>query len=488
MKQFLLLWCFCFTLGAAERKNLLFITVDDMNWDSVGVYGCKVKNTSPHIDKLAASSLRFNNAHVNIAVCQPCRNTLNSARYPHNNVQGFQQMASNKYPTLPHILKEAGYQVGILGKVPHSTPYMGFEWHMEHDQNELGFGRNPEKYFAYVKKFMADAKKAGKPFYMMANAHDPHRPFHRENPKETRFPLPSKLYTPKEIIVPGFLPDIPEVRLEISEYYSSVRRADDVVGKLLQALKESGLEDNTIVVFLSDHGIAVPFAKTNCYYHSTKTPLMIKWPGVTKAGAVDSEHLVGTIDFMPTILEGLGFAIPSGIDGRSYFPVLKGEKQADRDVLYTQFHETSGRRRFSMRAIVTHNYTYIFNPWSDKKRKFRNESMVGRTFKAMAKEGKKNEELQKRVNLFSYRVVEELYATKKDPDALKNLIDNPEYKTEVEQLRQKLENHLLKTRDPAAAALQQHDDAAALKVFMEEEQVRSKEVNAYKNKRKNKKK
>ncbi|NQZ56870.1 MAG: sulfatase [Lentisphaeraceae bacterium] len=490
MKNYLSLLIFLLLsslVGAAEKKNILLITVDDMNWDSIGAYGCKVKGTTPNIDRLAAQSFRFEQAHVNIAVCQPCRNTLNSARYPHRNIHGFQTMQPNKYPTLPHILKQNGYRVGILGKVEHSSPYFGFEWNMEHDYVELGNGRDPEKYFAYVEKFFGDTKKAAKPFYMMVNAHDPHRPFHINNPKNN-FPKPSKVYTPEEIVVPGFLPDIPKVRLEISEYYSSVRRADDVVGRVLQALKDSGQQDNTVVVFLSDHGIAVPFAKTNCYYHSTKTPLMVKWPGVTKAAQIDKQHLVGTIDFMPTILEGLGLPIPAGIDGRSYYPVLKGEQQAGREKLYTEFHETAGANRFTMRGIVTKDHVYIFNPWSDGRRKFRNESMKGRTFKAMVQEAKNYDVVKQRVELFARRVVEEFYEIGNDPDALKNLISSSAHQGKIDSLRNDLQAHLIATKDPAAQALQMRKDPEALKKFMQDEQQRSKEVNAADPKAKKKKK
>ena len=222
-----------------------------MNFDSIGAYGCKVKGTTPNIDRLAASSLCFDRAHVTVAVCQPCRNTLNSGRYPHRNIEGFQQMAKNKYPTLPHILKQNGYQVGILGKVGHSAPYKDFSWDMAFDSKDLGVGRNAQSYHQRAAQFIKNAKQKSKPFYLMFNTHDPHRPFHqRENKK---FPNPSKIYSPKEVVVPGFLPDLPEVRREIAEYYSSVRRADDVIGKLLEELKTAGVEKNTVVMFLSDH-------------------------------------------------------------------------------------------------------------------------------------------------------------------------------------------------------------------------------------------
>src|SRR4030095_3526534 len=110
-------------------------------------------------------------------------------------------------------------------------------------------------------------------------------------------------------------------------YYSSVRRADDCLGEVLRALHESGADDQTLIFFLSDHGMPLPFAKTQLYFHSNRTPWMIRWPGVTKAGAVDSRHLVSAGDLLPTLLEIVGAAPPKGIDGRSFVPVLRGQNQ-----------------------------------------------------------------------------------------------------------------------------------------------------------------
>ena len=120
----------------------------------------------------------------------------------------------------------------------------------------------------------------------MANSHDPHRPFHGSLQEKNSFKdslkdvcAPSRVYEPHEIEVPGFLADLPDVRKEIAQYYSSVRRCDDTVGAVIRALRESPLADNTLTMFLSDHGMPLPFAKTNCYLHSTRTPWIVTWPG-----------------------------------------------------------------------------------------------------------------------------------------------------------------------------------------------------------------
>lgn len=463
----LLLASFAYT---ADRPNLLLITVDDMNCDSIGVFDCKVPDTTPNIDKLALEGMRFNHAHVTIAVCQPCRASLVTGMYPHNSgIEGFQRLPQDSsIHCLQDFLKDAGYRIGKMGKGLHADPNPKSKWDLCTDN--LGFGRNPEAFYKVAKAFFKEAASSDKPFYLNANAQDPHRPFadsdqEKQKVKKRTYPAPSKTYKPKDVVVPGFLPDIPKVRQEIAEYYSSVRRADDVTGAILKALTESGAADNTIVVFLSDHGMALPFAKTNCYLHSTRTPLIVRWPGVIKPGSVDSDHMIGGIDFAPTILEAAGLPIPKSIDGRSIVSILKGGTQENRDFVFTQFHETSGKNRFPMRCVQSKRFGYVFNPWSDG-RVFRNESQSGRSFKAMQAAAPGNKKIAARVNLFSKRVLEEFYHFENDPDALTNQVANPEYATEMKRLQAKLEAWMVEENDSALAAFRGRNSPKAVAAFM----------------------
>ncbi len=457
-----------------RRPNVLLITADDMNWNAVGAFGCPVQGTTPHLDRLAAEGLRFERAHVTIAVCQPSRGALMTGRYPHRSGgEGFYHLRFAGIPILPALLREAGYAVGILGKVGHSTPYADFKWDMAHDQAELGAGRNPAVYHDHAKAFCTQAAEQGQPFFLMANAHDPHRPFYGNDKPEwydgrTSPPaaVPSRVFRPEEIEVPGFLPDLPEVRLEVAEYYSSVRRCDDTVGRLLDVLDETGTRDDTLVVFLSDNGMAFPFAKTNCYLNSTRTPWIVRFPGRVRPGAVDTEHFVSGIDLAPTILQAAGAAQPHGMDGASFLPLLRGEAQPGRDKVFTQFHQTSGRRNFPMRCVQTARLGYIYNPWSDGVRAFQNESQSGRTFKAMVRAAAEDASVGARVELFVHRVPEELYDLHNDPDALHNRVDDPRFEGELQNLRQELSAWMRRTGDPAAGAFEARNSSAAREEFL----------------------
>lgn len=241
------------------------------------------------------------------------------------------------------------------------------------------------------------------------------------------------------------------MRTEMAEYFTSVHRADEITGAVLRALDESGLSENTLVMFMSDHGMALPFAKTNCYLNSTRTPWIIRWPGKVKPNVVDTEHMISGIDFMPTILDALGLPEVEGLDGRSFLPLLSGQKQAGRDEIYTVFHRTAGKRDYEMRSVLTKKYGYIYNNWSNGKTMFRNESQNGRTFRAMQAAAKTNPQIAQRVKLFQYRVKEEFFDYANDPAALRNLIDDPKHQKTVNEFRKRMQMRMQKLKDPLQA-------------------------------------
>ncbi len=462
-----------------RRPNILLITADDMNWDAPGCFGGRTPDITPNIDRLTSEGMRFHYAHITIAVCQPCRAVLMTGRYPHRNgAEGFEPIDTS-VPTLQEKLHEAGYLNGILGKVTHLAPANKFKWDVVKNAGELGRGRDPKLYYRFAKDFFKRAASERRPFFLMANSHDPHRPFHGSSQEQSRsakvlkdIPAPSRVYQSEEVQVPGFLPDLPEIRKEIAQYYSSVRRCDDTVGAVMRALRESGQAKNTLTMFLSDNGMALPFSKTNCYLHSTRTPWIVSWPGRVKPYSVDKRHFISAIDFMPTVLDAAGLPQPKGIDGFSFLPVLFGHKQEGRDKVFTQFHQTSARKRYPMRCVQNHRFGYIFNPWSDGERVFKNESQSGLTFKAMQAAAETNPQIAARVRHFQYRVVEEFYDFASDSDALHNLINDPKHRKEVEMMRKELLEWMRRTNDAALEALRNRKSPEVLKKFMAEQDAR----------------
>ena len=337
-----------------QRPNVLIVTVDDMSADSLGAFGGRLADTSPNIDAFAKQSLRFNRAHVHVGNCMPGRNIMWSGMFSHaNGVEGFVQNRSADYPVLCDLAKQAGYFTAIRGKVSHSTPYSPYGWDAVLDTSPDGeklHVKDPQSYGTSTRHGMALAKEAGKPFCLLVNISDPHKPFYAQGAggETTKDPhVPTRVFTADEVPVPGFLPDDVVIRKELAHYYSSVRRADDCFREVMAALDESGQSDNTFVMFLSDHGMPLPFAKTQLYHQSTHTPLIVRWPGVTKPGSVEDQQMVSAVDFLPTLLDVMRHEhpTPDRLHGRSFAPLIRGETQLDRDFVVLQYNENSGRSR-----------------------------------------------------------------------------------------------------------------------------------------------
>ncbi|MEE2705826.1 MAG: sulfatase [Planctomycetota bacterium] len=475
-----------------KRPNVLLIVADDMHWNSPGCFGGTVEAVTPSIDRLADEGMRFWHAHVNVAVCTPSRSVMLTGLYPqHSGAEGFQRIRPGT-PTLPAILNQAGYLTGTIGKPLGQQELfrwsVSYRWQGAGDENR--WGRDPATYRRFTRSFLEMAKTSGQPFFLMASSHDPHRPFGggavargRPGKAHDERAKPSRIYQPTEVTVPGFLPDIPDVRREVAEYFSSVRRFDDTVGAILDELHKSGFDNNTIVVFLSDHGMPFPFAKTNCYPQSTRTPLIVRWPGQVKPGEVDREHMVSGIDLLPTILEAVkvpanrwttsyGGAAPPQLrktpfDGRSFLPILQGQKQAGRDCVFTQFNHIHGRQPYPMRCVLTKHAAYIFNPWSNGSRTYRAEPLSGRSYRAMKQAGGKDDTIAARVRHLEQRTVEELYDRKTDPDCLKNRVGSADYQQHLSELRSRLRAWLAETKDSTLPAFDRRNDAAALEQFMQ---------------------
>lgn len=462
------------------RPHLLIITVDDMNADSMSSYGCPLKEITPNMDALVRSGLRFRYAHVQVGNCMPGRNVMWSGRYPHNNrVEGFYQVKDATHPHLVDVMKQGGYFTAIRGKTSHSTPYTPYAWDAVLDTDQEGNKyhiKDPGSYGDATRRGIEAAAEAGKPFCLMVNISDPHKPFYSQvkGNKNAKDPyIPSRIYTADEVPVPGFLFDDPVVRQELALYYSSVRRADDCVARIMQALSDSGEEDQTVVLFLSDHGMPLPFAKTQLYHHSTHTPLAIRWPGVTTPGRLERQHMVSAVDLLPTLLDIAGLAHPAGIDGRSFTPVLKGNSQDGREYVIKEYNENAGRSRDPMRAVQTKKFLYLFNPWSNGTRVFATATTGTNTYRQMVKLAATNKLLADRLDIYKHRVAEEFFDVEKDPDCLVNLIHSPRHKQVIEQQRQRLLAWMEKTGDPMLEMYRDRENAEAREAFVRKQEAES---------------
>ncbi|ASW55737.1 sulfatase [Plantactinospora sp. KBS50] len=436
--------------------NILLLTADDMDFHTPGPFGGP-PGVTPALDRLAATGMTFHRAHVVAAVCQPSRSAIMSGKLPHRNgAEGFEPIAED-VRVLTDLLRPAGYLAGILGKVDHLQPVEKFGWDLTRTMQQLGLGRDPHAYGRATAEFIDDATRQDRPWFLMANAHDPHRPFHGSAAEAAKWtpeqlaavPAPSRTYSAGTHPVPGFLPDLPDVRTEVAEYLSSSRRCDDVVSAVLTALRDSGQADRTVVVFLSDNGMAFPFAKANCYLQSTRTPLVIRWPGVTRPGSRDEDTLFTTLDLLPTLCDAAEVDPPGDVDGASLLPLLRdGTDAREHGPIVTVFHETSAKRRFEMRCVQDRRYGYIWNAWSDGEQQYVAENMDGLTWAAMERAAAGDHAVRQRVELYRQRVPEELYDLDADPHSQRNLVAQPGVRPVLDAMRAILSEWMDRHADP----------------------------------------
>ena len=247
-----------------------------------------------------------------------------------------------------------------------------------------------------------------------------------------------------------------------------------MVGAVLEELDQAGLRNNTLVLFLSDHGMAFPGIKANCYPDSTRSPWIIRWPGKVAPGSDDRSHMLSCVDLQATMLEAAGLPPAGKSDGRSFLPILNAESQKDRDYVYTSFFHIHGKDAYPMRAVISRDHAYIFNPWSDGKRTF---PRMWNGFGAMKERAENDPSMAARIEHLSHRRVEEFYNRKNDPNCLVDLLQG-RASTEnspppVDRYRKELREWLKRVNDSALAAFEERDDPEVLAKFVRDYTARA---------------
>lgn len=435
--------------------NLLWITVDDMDASLPGFMGGRHALT-PNLDALAARSHRFVRNRTTGPICQPSREAMMTGRVPHRSGGvGFVPIHDD-VPTMVTTLKAAGYFTAGIHKLEHMQPATCFPW----DHRVPGMSRRPGEYAEAVRDALERAEAVGKPFFINCNINDPHRPFYgspgglkQDSNDEGEYKVAREL-TASDVEAPVFLEDLPDVRREFAQYCNSAQRMDVSIGRVLQALRDSGQEGNTVVVFCADHGMPFPFSKATVYDHGTREPVLLSWPGMPAAKT--HEERTCNIDLMPTLLELLGVQAPAGMDGRSWMPMLRGGSGGDRKYLVTHVNSVSSGMEYPQRAIQDERYSLVFMPWADGALQFQIESMQGLTWPAMVKAATTDEGVAARVKQFHYGVAMALYDLQGDPGQRVNLVERPEHKARVAEMQQELLASMKRTGDPQLDNLERY--------------------------------
>lgn len=435
--------------ASAAPKNVLLLVADDLGFQ-VGCYGDPVAKT-PNLDALAKSGTRFTHAFASVASCSPSRATILTGMPTHQCGQyGLAHATHNAHSFrtvkgLPALLGPAGYRTGVIAKL-HVQPKEVYPFDVEVGGN----GRNPVQIAEQTKKFIADCGE--KPFFLLVGFTDPHRAA-KGFANDGKYPasVPAIKFDPKTVPVPYHLPDQPEVRAELAEFYESVARLDHGVGLVLKALADAKKADDTLVIFLSDNGIPFPGAKTTLYDAGIHLPMLVRKPGA-KAGVV-CDAMASWTDIAPTVLDWCGVKpAPVGkkdapLPGRSLLPVLERTQTEGWDEVYAshQFHEIT--MYYPMRAVRTRTHKYILNLAHGLEYPFASDLWGSDMWQGVLK--RRDPMMGKReVAAYVKRPKEELYAISNDPNELKNLAVDAGSAKVLEEMRAKLAAWRNKTADP----------------------------------------
>lgn len=432
------LLCLCSPAAFAQKsgRNVVLIIADDMGLDA-GCYGNSAIKT-PNIDRLARQGILFTQAYSTTASCSASRGTILTGLYTHQNGQfGHAHLphGQNTFPwvqTLPFLLRQAGYYTGLIGKF-HVAPDAAYPF----DALILkgtGGNRDPAAMTERARDFLKQADK--KPFFLVFASSDPHRGGKGFGNEPFRNAADDVRYDPKDVSVPYFLPDRPEVRKELAEYYEAVSRFDQGVGMLLKLLGDTGHAEDTLIILISDNGIPFPGAKTTLYASGTHLPLIVQAPG--HKGGHANNALTNYVDLAPTILDWCAAKGPKyKLPGRSLLPILDDENPKGWDETFGshQFHEIT--MYYPMRSIQTRRHKYIVNLAHKLDYPFASDLWASQTWQGILKRGDTMMG-QRSVDAYLHRPKEELYDTQSDPNELKNLAADPAHAEVLQDLRSRV--------------------------------------------------
>ena len=498
--------------AAAAKPNIVFIVADDWGRHSRFTFKHDVSKLSmnalaltPNFNEVCEGGVYFRNAHVSAPSCTPSRSAILTGRHFWRTGRGAILQGAVWDPALPAwplLLRDAGYHIGKTGKVwspgvPADAPFGGqahayekagtrFNSFSGEATRMIAAGKSPDDakkellgdVRANFKDFLA-AREKGKPFCYWFGPANTHRPWMKGSGKAL-WNIDPDSFTAR---VPPFVPDVPEMREDLADYFGEIAAFDAMIGVLLEEVEKTGEGENTLFIISGDNGApGFPKGKCNLYSFGTGVCLAIAGPGVRPGGAVTD--MVSTIDLAPTVLEAAGVPLPEGMDGRSLWPSLASKKIGKTDP--SRRFVITGRERhvadaragdlpYPQRALRTEDYLFLINFAPDRSplgdlRGFSGEAglsesaLTENTFVTLADEDAgpakawmvlhREDPVWKPwfVHAYGPRPAEELYDLRKDPNEMLNLAGDPAYAQLRLALRADLMAELRRTGDPRVVA------------------------------------
>jgi uncharacterized sulfatase len=399
---------------AAEKPNVVIVLADDVSWSSFGCVEGGLYTHTPNIDKLASQGLRFTNFSCSVAMCGPVRHELYTGLLPPTSgIYANGSKAKGEFKNVVHYLGDVGYNVGLTGKTHFKNVSMF--------QQVPGFSSDgnsdaPTWEMSGVKQFIEKSQVEKKPFCMVIASVHAHHPWTVGD--ESTFPL-------DKIVVPPHMVDIPITREALAKHAAEVEDLDNQVGATMKLLDDMKLADDTVLIFLSEQGTAMPMGKWSIYDYGTRALCVVRWPGKIKPAVTDAVAMY--CDVVPTLVDIAGGEAPA-VDGKSFLPVLKGATSGHRERAYI-VHQNDG---YTQRAIRGKEFKLIWSP--EQENEYRVSVMMdkggkffGKVWQGWLEKAKTDPDAQAKIDRVLKHPEFELYNVKEDPWELNNLAGNPEY-------------------------------------------------------------
>ena len=438
--------------GGASRPNIVFIMSDDHAAHAISCYGSRI-NKTPNLDRIAAGGVRFTNCFCTNSICAPSRAVILTGQYSHiNGVMDNRDKFSDENVTYPKLLQKAGYETAMIGKWHLKTDPTGFDYWsvlpgqgVYHDPDFIEMGVRVKRK-GYVTDLITDdaikwikGRPANKPFALCCQHKAPHRNWqpdakHAHMYDNVDIPVPetfdddyatrceaarNQAMTVENHMTKTDLKEDPPEGLTgealkkwkyehyIKDYLRCIASVDDNVGRLLDFLDESGLSDNTIVVYTSDQGFFLGdhgwYDKRFMYEESLRMPFLVRYPKAAQAGSV-SDAIVTNVDFAETFLDYAGVPVPATMQGRSIRPVLEGHTPADwPTAMYYHYYEYGDEGHGGWHLVRPH--------YGVRTQRY------------------------KLIHFYDGIDCWELYDLKKDPHEVNNVYDDPAYADKVKELK-----------------------------------------------------
>jgi arylsulfatase A-like enzyme len=344
-----------------RRPNVVLVHCHDLG-RYLGCYGRPVD--TPNIDAIAANGVRFDRYFAASPTCSPSRASMYTGRYPREHgVMGLTHLGwdlDSDVRTLPDYLGDAGYETHLFGtrhasRWPERLGYDDYHGYDERNEGEHDIHQRVETFANALGEF-------DDPVLATIGFNSPHRPFRKDIVSDEEYDR----YDPDGIEVPPFLPNTDDVRADLAEFTALMTHGlDPAVGSVRDAIHESGLAEDTLLVFTTDHGVDFPGAKETGRDHGLGIALLAEHPDLPD-GAVNDD-LLCNVDLLPTLHDLAGGDPPTDLDGRTFLPAVEERPYQARTHVYAEGTWHGGRPK-PFRSVRTDRFRYVENYLTDQLR------------------------------------------------------------------------------------------------------------------------